>query len=237
MMKTKYYTVFYKTDNNSSWQIKRLYLSFDECEKFCKEQGYIEYDIKDLSKMFAFDLHLLTNVVNFDGKFYFPEEKIPYPNYSSLELGKFESSVVWDKDYACDEMDFDEVYKGIEQLWTTVTTKFILPDKAIEVGIAAQFFLENYPKFVEFLKENNQAVYHNEKFSPFKWLAWVKDNSIRLIHQDYRETDVKTKFDVVVNKDWFNQFSQNLINSMKHYAEAELKLYKKYVKEKYGKEI
>lgn len=228
----KYYTVFYKTDDNSPWQAKRLYLPFDECEKYCKEQNYAKYNIEDLDKMDAHDLHLLTDVVDFNGNYYLPGEEISYPENVSLTLEKFQSSVIWDKDYACDEQAFDEVYRGIEQLWTTVTTSFIVSDKTVKVGIVAQIFIEDYPKFLEALAKNNQAVYHNEEFSPFKWLAWVKDNSIRLIHQDYRGNKAKVEFDVIVDKDWFLHFSQNLINSMEHYAEAELKLYKKYAKER-----
>lgn len=181
----KYYTVFYKTDNNSDWQAKRLYLPFDKCEKYCKEQNYVQYGIEDLDKMNADDLHLLADVVKFDNNYYLPDEEIPYPLYNPLELKKFQSSILWEEEYANNEQDFEEVYKGTEQLWTTLTTNFILPDKTIEAEIVAQIFLEDYPKFLEKLEKNNQAVYHNEEISSFKWLAWLKDNSIRLIHQDY----------------------------------------------------
>lgn len=190
-----------------------------------------KYTLKDLEKMEAFKLHLLTNVVKFNETYYLPDEKIPYPNYASQELGKFENSVVWEQEYT----DYDEVYGGIEPLYTTITTNFILPDKTVETGIVAQMFIEDYPKFIEELEKNNYAVYHNEEYSPFKWLAWVKDNSIRLIHQDYRGIEAKTEFDIIVDKDWFLHFSQHLINSMKHYSEAELKQYNKYVKERYKK--
>lgn len=231
----KYYVAFYKITENSDWQAQRLYLPMDECEKYCKEQNYAKYDIKDLDKMDAFYLHLLTDVVDFDGNYYLPNEFIPYPEYKPSELGEFQLSITLDN--ASDEMAFDEVYRGIEQLWTDVTVNFIFPDRNIELGIAAQTFLSDYPKFLKELVQNNQAIYHNEEFSPFKWLVWLKDGSIRIIHQNYSEEEVKTEFDIIVDKDWFLQFSQNLTSSIKEYAEAELKLYEKYVRENYGKDL
>lgn len=129
--------------------------------------------------------------------------------------------------------DYEEIYRG-QYFDTDITFSLILPDKTIETEVSAQRFLIDYPEFLEEIEKSNFAVYHNVKFTFFKWIVWVKDNSIRLILQNYNESEVKTEFDVIFDKDWLRHFSQNLIKSMKENADADLKRYKKSIKEKYG---
>ena len=87
---------------------------------------------------------------------------------------------------------------------------------------------------MEKLESNKHAVYINDEYSPFKWLAWVRDNKIRLIHQDYRNKDVETVFDILVNKNYFYDTCNNMISKMQKYADADQKRYDEYVKMKYG---
>jgi len=82
---------------------------------------------------------------------------------------------------------------------------------------------------------SKHAVYINDEYSPFKWLAWIRDNKIRLIHQDYRNKDVETVFDILVNKNYFYDACNNMISKMQKYADADQKRYDEYVKMKYGK--
>ena len=85
------------------------------------------------------------------------------------------------------------------------------------------------------MQVNKQAVYINEEFSPFKWLSWIKNDKVRIIHQDYKFQEVKTDFDILVDKTWFFKTCQEMIFIMKYYVYEDQKRYEKYVKEKYGK--
>lgn len=78
-MKNNNYALFYRTAKFSTWQSKRPDLPVEKWENYAQEQEYAEYDIKKLDNYDAFDLHLLTDIVYFDGKYYLPQEKIPYP--------------------------------------------------------------------------------------------------------------------------------------------------------------
>lgn len=183
----------------------------------------------------AADLNILTHIIRFDGKDYFPDDKIPYPTSEPKTMRDFQVSMIWEQENAFDETDYDEVYEGKEQLWTDIITKFSVNKNMNELGIAAQCFVADFPAFMEKLEQNKQAVYHNEEYSPFKWLAWIKDDKVRLIHQDYRFNNVKTEFDVLVDKDWFIHFGQYMVKIMQEYADSDLKRYNKYIKEKYIK--
>ena len=90
-------------------------------------------------------------------------------------------------------------------------------------------------EFLEKLESNKHAVYINDEYSPFKWLAWIRDNKIRLIQQDYRNQDVETVFDILVDKNCFYDACNRMINQMQQYADADQKRYDEYVKMKYGK--
>ena len=227
------YAIFYKTDKNSYWHSKRIDLPIEQWEEYCKEQGYAQYEIKDLSTYSADDLHLLTDVVHFNGRYYLPEEKIEYPDNKPTEICKFDFSMKWEDEDEFYDIDYDEVYSG-EKLWTNIITNFSINKKMDELGIAAQIFVEDFPKFLEKLRKNNNAVYNNEEYSPFKWLAWIKENKVRLIHQTYQEENPITEFDVLVDKAWYFSFCEDMIKTMKDYADKDLKRYNEYIKEKYG---
>ena len=164
-----------------------------------------------------------------------PDDKIPYPTTEPKIMRDFQGSMIWEQENAYDEMDYDEVYNGEKQLWTDIITKFSVNKNMDEFGIVAQCFVADFPVFIEKLEQDKQAVYHNEEYSPFKWLAWIKDDKVRLIHQNYRFNNVKTEFDVLVDKDWFFHFGQYMIKTMQEYADSDLKRYNKYIKEKYNK--
>lgn len=183
----------------------------------------------------AADLNILTHIIRFDGKDYFPDDKIPYPTSEPKTMRDFQVSMIWEQENAFDEIDYDEIYEGKEELWTDIITKFSVNKNMDELGIVAQYFVKDFIVFLENLEKDGQAVYHNEEYSPFKWLAWIKDDKVRLIHQDYRFNNVKTEFDVLVDKDWFFHFGQYMIKTMQEYADSDLKRYNKYVKEKYNK--
>ncbi len=234
------YAIFYKTDKNSYWQSKRLDLSIEQWENYCKEQNYAQYKIKDLSTYSADDLHLLTDVVNFNDRYYLPEEKIEYPDSIPADIKNFKIDMVMDEEYANDEIDFDEVYNkqsicwNFGYLWTEITTKFIFSEKTAALALIAQEIVKNLPEFTEKLEKNSYAVYINMEFSKFKWLAWIKEDKVRLIHQTYQEENPVTEFDVLVDKTWFFSFCEDMIKTMKDYADKDLERYNEYVKGKYG---
>lgn len=227
------YTIFYKTKDSDEFKHRRLNLSYEECEKICKAEGYTYYNIVDLTTYGADDLHLLTNVTLYEGKYYFPEEKIPYPKKEPKIMESLYLSFVWDKDYANDEQDYEEIYKGKEEFTTTVVIKFPQFNTMDEVGIVAQYMIEDLPKFLEDLEKNKQAVYINADYSPFKWLAWIQADKVRLIHQDYGDSDILEEFDILIDKEKFIHLCHNILKNMEETIQADLKRYEKYIKEKY----
>ena len=239
-MKQEYRYIFYKNDE-PGYKAMKVRLPEEKCEKFCLDKGFKNYKIVNLSSLKAHELHLLSDIVYLDNKYYFPEDIIPYPNSKPNNIGKFQSSFIWDNEYANDEVDFEEVYnkqtfnRGFGYLWTEITTKIILPDKTVELAPIAQEIVKYLSEFLNKLKKENHAIYINEEYSSFKWLAWIKDEKVRLIHQNYQEADVITEFDVLLDKAWFFHFGFNMIETMKNYAKSDLKRYQKYVLEKYGK--
>lgn len=228
--------ILYKTtDDEIGWNIRWLKDNEISCQKVCEQENYAKTYCLYLDKNFlSSDMHLLTNIIDFEGKFYFPDESIPYPNTEAKNIENFEIFMDWEDEEEFLEENYDEVYNDIERLWADVITKISANDDMDELGIDAHVFVENFPKFIYKLKQNNQAVYNNEEFSPFKWLAWIKDDKVRLIHQDYRCDKVKTEFDVLIDKNLFYQTCQNMINTMQEYADKNLEQYKKYI-EKYKK--
>ncbi len=232
-MNNNKYALFYKTDKNSTWKSKRLDFSFEQWEKYCKEQDYAEYDIKDLSKYSPFDLHLLTDVVYFENKYYLQNEEIQYPLTETKQINQLAVTMEWEDEEKFYEGDYDEVYNGVEQLWTDVTTKFSVNKDMDELGIVAQIFITDFPKFQTKLEKDKHAVYINEEYSKFKWLAWLKNDKVRLIHQDYRFEEVKTEFDILIDKKSFYQTCETMLKTMQEYAEKDKTRYENYVKEKY----
>ena len=180
-------TIFYKTENSAGWQVRWLDLPEDECEKICSQEGYFAYEIMNIPESFFIpNLQLLTHIVYYDGKYYFPEEEIPYPQNETIKLDKITFSMIWEE-MDNDEDRYAEDFHGHEKLWTSITTTFVLPERTTEVAIIAQFFVEDFPQFLDKLEKNKYAVYHNYEFSPYKWIVWEKENYIRLVHQNYME--------------------------------------------------
>ena len=228
------YTIFYKTKDSDDFKHRRLNLPYEECEKICKEEGYTYYNIVDLTTYGADDLHLLTSITLYEGKYYFPEEKIPYPKKEPKIMESLQMSFAWDMD---DEEDYDYIYKGQEEFLTVVIAKFPTMKNVEEIAIVAQDIIEDLPKFLENLEKNNQAVYINEDFSPFKWLAWIKGDKVRLIHQDYGDSDILEEFDILIDKEKFIDLCHSMLKTMEEEIQADLKRYEKYVKKKYGTTI
>ena len=225
------YTIFYKTKDSDDFKHRRLNLPFEECEKICKEEGYTYYNIVDLTTYNADDLHDRTNITCYEGKYYFPEEKIPYPKKEPKTIQSLKMSFVWDKD---DEEDYDYIYNGQDEFLTVVIAKFPTMKNVEEIAIVAQDIIEDLPKFLENLEKNNQAVYINEDFSPFKWLAWIKGDKVRLIHQDYGDSDILEEFDILIDKEKFIHLCSNMLKIMEEKIQADTKRYAKYDKKKYG---
>lgn len=240
-MKNNNYALFYRTSKFSTWQSKRPDLPVEEWENYAQEQEYAEYDIKKLDNYDAFDLHLLTDIVYFDGNYYLPQEEIPYPVTGYKKVDSFDVSMELEEE-DIDDAYYDEVYNKQDicrswgYLWTDVITTFKLPDIEMEeLWIIGEGFVKYFPEFLEKLERNNHAVYINDEYSSFKWLGWIKDNKIRLIHQDYSSQAVKNCFDILLDKDLFFQSCEIMLNKMQEYTDKNLKGYQDYALKKYGK--
>ena len=73
------------------------------------------------------------------------------------------------------------------------------------------------------------------EYSKSKWLAWLKDDKIRLIIQEYGFEGIETYFDILVDKDCFFKISEKLINTMQKYANEDLRRYQCYLTNNHGK--
>ncbi len=241
-MSNNNYALFYKQNGNDHWHSTRPDMLIAQWEDYAKGQGYVEYDIINFPERYDdFHLQLLTDVVHFNNRYYLPEEEIPYPDNLPDDIGQFNIEMVLDEDYMNDESDWEETYNkntidwGWGCIWTSLNTKFIMPDKTSEALIVAQNYINELPHFYEMLKNKSFGILNISEFSKFKWLAWIKGDKVRLIHQDYDFDSVHTSFDVLVDKTWFYEMCENLKNNMQKYADADQIRYEQYVKERYGK--
>lgn len=227
--------ILYKTfDDEIGWNIRWLKSNETSCQKVCEEENYAKTYCLYLDKDFLTqDIHLRTEIISYNNKFYFPDELIPYPLTEPEHINQLNVNIEWEDEEEFFEGDYDEVYNGVEQLWTDIRTKFSANENMDELGIVAQYFTVDFPVFLEELEQNKQAVYHNEEYSPFKWLAWLKDDKIRLIHQDYRNYVARTEFDILMDKEQFFSTCNYMLQAMQEYADKDKARYENYVKEKY----
>lgn len=242
-----YYALFYKKDENSDWQSTRLDLPFEEWEDYCKKQNYAKYDIKDLRQYDSCDLQIMTDVVYYKNRYYLSNEPVEYPKSEPEYVDNFDVSMYWeDENSEYTDKDYEEIYNGIEPLWTNIETKFSANENMDEVGIVAEIIAEELPVFLENLKQNKHAIYNNQEYSPFKWLCWLTDDKVRIIHQDYRyDCDIEPPedeimyveqvFDVIVDKDKFFNACENMLKTMKGYQQRNLDLYNEYLEKQHKK--
>lgn len=237
------YAIFYRKDKDSYGRYIRPDLPVEQWEDYCKQQGYYEYNILDFSKYWTGDIHLLTDVTIFQDRYYLPEEKIPYPFPEPKNVSPLTATMYWEDEEEFFEGDYDEVYNeqsidwGWGYLWTDIITKLSANENMDELGIVAQGFINDIPPFLEKLKNEQYAIYSNAEYSPFKWICWIKGDKVRMIHQDYRGDKVNTEFDILTDKEQFFNLLDYMLNTMANYAEKDLARYKKYVKEKYNKDL
>lgn len=234
-MKNNNLAIYYMTDENDYGHYIKPDLPFEQWENYAKSQNYFKYEILDFRTYTAYQLHQTSNVVRFKGKYYIPEEKIPYPNFEAKYLGNFDVSINWGNEDEFCECDYDEVYKGISQLWTLISVDILISGKVLgKFAVYTQDFAVNLPKFLEKLKSERYAIYHNDELSYFKWLCWIKDDKIRLIQQDYYGKRVKTAFDILIDKSLFFEICEKMIKQMQQYTDLDRERYENYAIKKYG---
>lgn len=232
-MKKDYYTLFYKESENSHWCTMRPSCKISQWDNYAQKQGFVKYEIVDFRTYSAHELHLTTDVIRYKGKYYLPSEKIPYPKVETTSVSKIDFVLTLDEDIS--ELDYDEIYNGLESLDTLVELSLIISDKKLkQLGIYSIDFLKSFSKFEEQLKKESFAIYINDELSEFKWLTWIKDNKVRIIQQYYGSEKVKTDFDILIDKTIFFEFCQKLTNKVKELADENLRRYQNYVIEKYG---
>lgn len=155
------------------------------------------------------------------------KEEIKNINNTSTIISKFQTSIAWENKYNKEDR-YKDYFNDNQNLKTTMTVKLILHNKNIETLIVAQSFVINFPKFLEELKLYKQAIYVNTEYTKFKWLTWILDDKIRLIHQSFENNNFETFFDVLVDKDWFINLGYNFIDRMNKTINADLNLCKKW---------
>ena len=225
-MKNNNYALFYKKTAFDSWHSERPNMPINRWEYYAYKNGYVQYGIKDFNIIIPSYLHLMADVVKLSGKYYLPEETIPYPQKEPKLVKNFEISVKWkdETDYYPD--DYMEQYAGCSGLLTLVETNF--------GHIYFAKFKDSFADFLKKLKKENHAVFHNPEITPFKWLCWLKDDKIRVLQQNYEER-ITTKFDVLVDKNLFFKECNKMLKQMKEYEKKDRKRYQEYALKKYGK--
>jgi len=225
-MKNNNLAIYYMTDENDYGHYIRPDLPFEQWENYAKSQNYFKYEILDFRTYTAYQLHQTSNVVRFKGKYYIPEEKIHYPNFGAKYSEDFDVSIKWEN---------EEVYKSISQLWTLISVDILISGKVSgKFAVYTQDFAVNLSKFLEKLKSERYAIYHNDELSYFKWICWIKDDKIRLIQQDYYGKRVKTAFDILIVKSLFFEICEKMIKQMQQYSDLDQERYETYAIKKYG---
>lgn len=98
--------------------------------------------------------------------------------------------------------------------------------------IIAEDFIERFPFFLQELKNIENAVYDDYKYTETKLHAWIKGNDVRLYYQDYSDDEQEVNFDILVDKIWFFETAEKLIKQMAELAKSEELRYKEYLRNK-----
>jgi len=156
------------------------------------------------------------------------DKHISYPSYeTSVIMDKFEKYRI--SANANDKSTYEEFKNRIKDFATSFNFELYLDDKTISVNIVAQTFIKDFSIFIEDYETKQQAVYLNEKQSVFKWLVWEKENYVRWIQQTCDNEVVTVDFDILINKDWFEQFIYRLIPLAESYIENDMNNYEYYL--------
>lgn len=225
-MKYNNYALFYKKTKNDCWHSERPNMPIDRWEYYAHKKGYVQYDISDFNTYTPDHLHLVTDVVKFGGKYYLPEETIPYPKKEPKLVEKFDISVKWEDEEDFYEKDCDEIYTQKDEMCTLVETNFGY--------IIVQCFTEDFTDFLKKLKKEKHAVFHNLEITAFKWLCWIKDDKIRVLQQEYGNR-AATGFDILMDKKLFFRACNKMLKQMQEIEKKDLKRYQDYALQKYGK--
>ena len=225
-MKYNNYALFYKKTKYDLWHSERPDMPTDKWEDYARKKGYAEYDITDFNADTPDHLHLTTAVVKYGGKYYLPEETIPYPKKEPKLAEKFDIYVKWEDEEDSYYKDYDEIYYEIEGLNTLVGTN---------IGyIDVQYFTEDFTNFLKKLKKEKHAVFHNVEITSFKRLCWIKGDKVRVLQQEYGNR-AATCFDILMNKKLFFRACNKMLKQMQKIEKKDLKMYQDYALKKYGK--
>ena len=154
------------------------------------------------------------------------EKSVPYPETEPLKIEKFD--IKTDVQFN-DKSNFAEFFKTNKKPYTKVYTYLNFGNKTEEIILIAEQFAENFYWFIKTLKEIENAVYEDMEYTETKLHAFLKDDFVRLVYQDFSCDEQEIIFDVAVNKKWFFKTADKMIKQMKKIADKTDDNYKKYI--------
>lgn len=238
-----YSRILYKIDDTPGWHKGRIGGTEDECEEICKklkEEGKIlQYkrwgggtcllDIPHHLQKYdeeAYKLHMVTDLIynTGDKKYYFPDEKMPYPDKCSpRSTSKFhiDAKVSPEKDDDSFIMDdFEDEFDFKDN-----TTAMLYFEPKVKICIETEPVLADIPQFLKQLKKEGYANLIISEYWYSKFLAWKKGNKIRFIIQSYGHDVVEVILNKFVREEVFFSEFKKLTSILKKGLKRKQKLY------------
>lgn len=163
-MKKNYYALFYQENENSYKHLIRPNCKLSQWNDYAQKLGLVKYKIVDFRTYNAHILHQTTNVVRYKGKYYLPDENIPYPKDNITSISKIDFELKLDEKIY--ELDSYKIEDALVELSIIISNKNFK-----QLSIYAKDFIKFFHIFETKLKNNNFAIYINDELSEFKWLA------------------------------------------------------------------
>ncbi|MBR4632023.1 MAG: hypothetical protein IKO48_01705 [Elusimicrobia bacterium] len=237
--------VLYKKDNSEGWYFGCMGGEEEECKKKCEElkKEYSWYDYKCFVKSWwvvkpatkfqiytprADSMHETSNFIysTQEQKYYYPEEIIPYPkketeiddNFKITIKGEGEDDNVWEPE---DEEDFNEKTEVLILFGSTEYENFVLAD----------YMIEDIKPFIDRLEKENYSNLSVLEYTNTKLLAWKKDNTVRLIIQNYNDDDIIIEYDKLIPENIFYREFNKLYEKLGYYINRRVKIYEEFKKQ------
>ena len=232
--------ILYKKDNSEGWYFGCMGGEEEECKKKCEElkKQYGWYDYKRFVNSWwvvkpdtefkiynprADSMHETSSFIysTQEQKYYYPEEIIPYPKKETEIDDNFKITIkgeddnVWEPE---DEEDFNEKTEVLILFGSTEYENFVLAD----------YMIEDIKPFIDRLKEENYSNLSVLEYTNTKLLAWKKDNTVRLIIQNYNDDDIIIEYDKLIPENIFYREFNKLYEKLGYYINRRAKMYEEF---------
>ena len=232
--------ILYKKYNSEGWYFGCMGREEEECKKKCeelkKEYGWYDYKcfvkswwvVKPATKFQIYtpranSMHETSNFIysTQEQKYYYPEEIIPYPQKEIEIDDNFKITIKGEDDNVCEpeyEEDFNEKTEVLILFGSTEYENFVLAD----------YMVEDIKTFIDRLKKENYSNLSVLEYTNTKLLAWKKDNTVRLIIQNYNDDDIIIEYDKLIPENIFYREFDKLYEKLVYYINRRAKMYEEF---------